>query len=115
MAFQNQFNLAEWRNGPPRLASQTLLSSRREAGRRKHNMHYTYILKSVKFIKYYTGYTDNLENRLEKHNNGKSLYSSRYKPWRIIYFEEFASKNDAIKREKYFKSATGRRWLKKNV
>jgi putative endonuclease len=78
-------------------------------------MYYTYVLKSTNFVKYYTGYTNNLEKRLNDHNQGMSLYSKRYKPWNIIYFEEFSKEPEAIRREKYFKTAAGRRWLKKNV
>ena len=78
-------------------------------------MFYTYVLKSQILPKYYTGYTDDLEKRLLDHNSGKSVYSSRYKPWVVVYYEEFDSKEQSIAREKYFKSAAGRRWLKKNV
>ena len=76
-------------------------------------MFYTYILKSKIQVKYYTGYTDNLERRLNEHNQGRNIYSSRYIPWKIAYKEEFTTETEAIKREKYFKSAAGRRWLKK--
>lgn len=78
-------------------------------------MFYTYVLKSVKFNKFYTGYTENLEKRLLEHNNKLNYYSKRYAPWRVVYFEKFYTQEEAIKREKYFKSAAGRNWLKKNV
>ncbi|MFC1594847.1 GIY-YIG nuclease family protein [Patescibacteria group bacterium] len=78
-------------------------------------MFYTYILKSEKYNKFYTGYTDNLEKRLAKHNAGKSIYTRRYVPWEIVYYETFHHKLASIKREKYFKSAAGRKWLKKYV
>ena len=78
-------------------------------------MFYTYILKSLKQRKFYTGQTDNLEKRLLEHNSGKSLYSRRYMPWECVYFEQFESKEEAVKKERYFKSAAGRRWLKKYI
>jgi len=78
-------------------------------------MFYTYILLSKIADKTYTGHTINLEKRLKKHNNGKEVFSKRYKPWKIIYSESFLNEVESIKREKYFKSATGRRWMKKNL
>ena len=76
-------------------------------------MFYTYVLKSLIIRKFYTGYTDNLQDRLDHHNAGKSVYTKRYMPWEIAFSEAFQTKAEAIKREKYFKSAAGRRWLKK--
>jgi putative endonuclease len=61
------------------------------------------------------GFTTNIENRLLEHNLGKSKYTSTRIPWKLIHIEEFDSHQLAVKREKYFKSAAGRRWIKKNV
>ena len=76
-------------------------------------MYYTYILKSQLDGSLYKGHTKNLERRLKEHNSGKSEYSSRKGPWKIIYYEEFPCREEAICREKYFKSAAGRRFIKK--
>ena len=78
-------------------------------------MYLVYILKSVKFRKTYTGITDNLQRRLDQHNNGNSEYSSRYLPWEILYKETVLDRNAARMRERYFKSAAGRRWIKRNL
>jgi len=43
------------------------------------------------------------------------LYTRRYKPWKLIYAEEFEDERGALGREKYFKSAGGRRFLKKVI
>ncbi len=75
-------------------------------------MYYTYILKSLKDNSLYKGFTNNLENRLLEHNSGKSQYPSTKTPWVIVYYETFTDKDSAIKREKYFKSAAGRRFIK---
>lgn len=77
------------------------------------NMPYTYILKSINYPKTYTGSTVNLENRIKDHNKGFSSFSKRYRPWKLIYKKEFKNLIDARKREKYFKSAAGRRYIKK--
>ena len=72
-------------------------------------MFYTYILKSTEYDKFYTGYTENLARRLSEHNQKLNTYSKRYAPWEIKYFEMFGAQKDAVEREKYFKSAAGRR------
>ena len=76
-------------------------------------MFYTYILKCITDGSLYKGHTKDLENRLKEHNSSKSDYTSRKGTWNIIYFEEFLTLKEAIKREKYFKSAAGRRFIKK--
>ena len=66
-------------------------------------MHYLYLLKSCKVKKFYIGITNNLKKRIIGHNNGESIYTSRYLPWEIEYCEAFLSKKDAINREKALK------------
>ncbi len=78
-------------------------------------MFYTYVLKSQVAMKYYTGYTGNLKSRLSDHNKGRSLYSRRYRPWILVYSENFETELEAQNRERYFKSSAGRRWLKIKV
>ena len=53
--------------------------------------------------------------RLKEHNSGMTASIKPYTPFAIIYFEEFVTRTEAIKREKYFKSAAGRRYLKKKL
>ena len=76
-------------------------------------MPWVYILKSRRFRKTYTGSTINLDKRLEEHNEGKSYFTARYKPWDIVYREYFDKLIEARKREKYLKSAAGRKYIKK--
>jgi len=76
-------------------------------------MFYAYILKCITDGSLYKGHTDDLEKRLKQHNSGKSDYTSRKGSWKIVYYEEFITREEAIKREKYFKSAAGRRFIKK--
>lgn len=78
-------------------------------------MFYTYILLSKIADKTYTGHTDNLEKRLKEHNLGRSTFSRRYRPWKVLYKEIYNTEDKAIRREKYFKSAAGRRFIKKNL
>lgn len=63
------------------------------------DMNYTYILEcSDKTL--YTGWTNNLEKRLSMHLKGKaSKYTRARLPVKVVYFEEFLNKKDAMKRE----------------
>lgn len=77
-------------------------------------MYYVYILKSLNFPEQnYVGYTKNLEKRLSEHNDGSSIYTSKYKPWNLITFIGFADQQKAITFEKYLKSHAGRAFLSK--
>ncbi|WP_281232053.1 GIY-YIG nuclease family protein [Flavobacterium gelatinilyticum] len=75
-----------------------------------------YILFSEKFNKNYTGFTSNLIERFKSHNLlATKGYTAKYRPWEVVYVEFFNSKNEAIKREKYFKTGTGREFIKKLI
>jgi putative endonuclease len=76
-------------------------------------MYYVYVLKSLSSGRFYKGFCHNLDNRLSEHNSGKTQSTRPFIPWIIAYYEEFEIIEDAIKRERYFKSSAGRRFLKK--
>ena len=62
-------------------------------------MNYTYILE-CKDGTFYTGWTNNLEKRLKDHNDGKGAkYTKTRRPVVLAYYEEFATKEEAMKRE----------------
>ena len=67
-------------------------------------MYIVYILKSIKFDRYYIGHTANLDKRLKDHNRGKVRSTKAYIPWDIVYQETYSSKSDAYKREIQIKS-----------
>lgn len=69
-------------------------------------MHYTYILKCSDNT-FYTGYSNNLDKRLEVHNSGKGAKYTRGRlPVELLYFESFESKSQALKREYAIKQLT---------
>ncbi|MBI5018673.1 GIY-YIG nuclease family protein [Candidatus Gottesmanbacteria bacterium] len=76
-------------------------------------MFFVYILVSTRYSKTYVGITDNLIRRLNEHNKGQHIYTKRYMPWKILFSNEFDTRVTARKKEKYLKSAAGRRWIKK--
>ncbi|MDP2941037.1 MAG: GIY-YIG nuclease family protein [Candidatus Omnitrophota bacterium] len=76
-------------------------------------MYYVYTIRSVKDKKYYTGYTNNLERRLQDHARGKSESVKHRGPFELVYREEYATKLEAIRREKQIKSYKGGEAFKK--
>jgi len=77
--------------------------------------HYVYILRSIPYPeKSYVGYTTNIKERLKKHNEGGSKFTSAYKPWEIKTYIAFINKEKAIKFEKYLKSHSGRAFSAKH-
>ena len=74
-----------------------------------------YILQSSKSSKLYIGQTQNLEDRLARHNKGFSKSTKFGVPWEIIYIEEFATRSEAIKREKYLKNLKSSKYILKNI
>jgi putative endonuclease len=75
-------------------------------------MFYAYVLKSIKHDYYYKGHCQDLDRRIAQHNSGMTISLKPYIPFRLVYFEEFETEDQAIAREKYFKTAAGRRFLK---
>jgi len=67
-------------------------------------MFYIYILMSLKNRKIYIGQTNNLNDRLSRHNKGQCFSTKPYRPYKLIYFEIYQSRLEAMKRERYFKS-----------
>ena len=69
-------------------------------------MKYTYILE-CRDGSFYTGWTNNLEKRINCHNKGKGAkYTKGRLPVKLVYFEEFIEKRDAQKREYVIKHLT---------
>lgn len=71
----------------------------------------TYILQSEKDGSFYIGYTQQLQKRIHQHNNGKSNYSAKHRPFKLVYYEKLDSKQEALAREEYFKTAQGREFF----
>ena len=63
--------------------------------------------------KLYKGMTNNIERRLAEHRSGHTVTTSKMKDLKIIYKEIYQNFEEARKRELYFKSAAGRRFIKK--
>jgi len=77
-------------------------------------MYYAYILKSLKDGKYYYGSCESLDKRLLMHNKGRVKSTKSRMPFVVHYYETCISRTEAQKREYFFKSIDGYRWLKAN-
>jgi putative endonuclease len=73
--------------------------------------HCVYVLLSEADAKMYVGYTANLKQRLTDHFNGRNKATASRRPLRLIYCEHHASTSDAHPREKYLKTAAGKRHI----
>jgi len=78
-------------------------------------LYYTYVIQSEIDHLNYIGWTDDLKARLAKHNSGLVVSTKKRKPFKLVYFEACMSKTKAIKREKYFKTGFGRRFLNNRI
>jgi len=86
------------------------------AGHQSLFMHYVYILRSITDkTKIYKGSTQNLTKRITQHNSGQVPHTSKYKPWKIIYYSVFVNKKKAIQFEKYLKTASGIAFMRKRL
>lgn len=65
------------------------------------------VIRSLINGKLYVGFTADIENRINKHNNGKVRSTKAYKPYELVYKEQFNDKTEARKRELYLKSGEG--------
>jgi putative endonuclease len=79
-------------------------------------MHYVYLLRSVRHPdQKYTGMTDDLKKRLAEHNDGKSIHTNKFKPWKLITYIAFDDRSRAEAFEAYLKQGTGHAFAKKHL
>ena len=77
--------------------------------------YYTYVLLSMKDKKLYSGSTHDLKSRFEQHQKGKVSSTKDRRPLELIYYESCLRKDDAMKREKYFKTYKGKLFLRNRL
>jgi len=73
--------------------------------------HFVYILESEKDGSYYVGQTQNLLERLERHNQGRSKATKSKRPWRLVYSEEYPDRSAAVARENSIKRKKSRDYI----
>lgn len=63
----------------------------------------------------YTGFTSDLHQRLKKHNEGASVHTAKYRPWRLVAYFAFEEERKARKFEFYLKSGSGKAFANKRL
>lgn len=76
---------------------------------------YVYVLRSIKDGQFYVGLTRDLPARLQLHNSGRVTSTNKRIPLELIYWEGCLNEHDAAMREKYLKTAWGKRYIKSRL
>ena len=77
--------------------------------------YYTYVLRSKKNNRWYTGFSNDLRKRFNEHNSNLVTATKKRGPFELIYYEACKNEQDARSRELYLKSGTGKRYLKNRL
>lgn len=79
-------------------------------------MHYVYLIESAALPgERYVGVTADLKRRLQDHNSGQSLHTSKFKPWRLVTYIAFSDRTKAEAFERYLKSGSGHAFANKRL
>jgi predicted GIY-YIG superfamily endonuclease len=79
-------------------------------------MHYVYLLRSASSPdQVYTGYTEDLRQRLAEHNAGKSTHTQKHRPWTLETYLAFSDASKARDFERYLKTASGIAFARKRL
>lgn len=76
------------------------------------SFYYVYVLQSIKDNKFYIGSTPDLQERFKEHSKGKAGSTKTRLPVKLIFYEAYLNKYDALRREDYLKSTKGKRTLR---
>ena len=74
--------------------------------------YWVYAIQSAKDGRVYVGFSTDVTSRLKQHNTGKTRSTKAYRPWNLIYTEAVENRLEAREREKYYKSGSGKEFLK---
>ena len=77
--------------------------------------YYVYIIQTLIDGTYYVGSTQNVDERVTRHNQRRSKYTKGRGPWELVYTEEFADRSSAMKREKEIKSRKKKEYIESMV
>jgi len=78
--------------------------------------YYVYLLENLDDKSWYIGFTRNLKRRLLNHQSGQGGRTTKLKKhWHLIYFEGYLVKEDALGRERFLKSGSGYKYLRKQL
>jgi putative endonuclease len=79
-------------------------------------MHYVYLLRSIADEEQrYVGFTSDLKQRVKKHNEGASIHTAKYKPWKLVAYFAFENARRAREFEYYLKTGSGKAFANKRL
>ena len=79
-------------------------------------MHYVYLLQSLKERdQRYTGLTGDLKKRFKSHNEGASIHTAKYRPWKLVAYLAFEDARRAREFEHYLKTGSGKAFANKRL
>jgi putative endonuclease len=77
--------------------------------------YYVYILHNADGTHFYSGFTEDLDDRLKHHNAGAVPATAPYRPWRFKTCIALADREQALAFERYLKTPSGRAFAKKRL
>jgi putative endonuclease len=79
-------------------------------------MSYVYVIRSLSHPKRnYIGFSENIDQRVIEHNEGKSFHTAKYGPWELVFYLAVPSKTKVLDLERYLKSGSGRAFLQRHI
>lgn len=78
-------------------------------------MYYVYILISLKDKRFYIGYTEDLKRRYKEHSDGRVESTKNRLPMKLVCYEAYSYKGEALLREKFLKSSDGKKDLRRRL
>ena len=78
-------------------------------------MFFVYIIEAENTKRYYVGQTNNLADRIDRHNKGRNLSTKAFIPWRLKWWKEFNTRSEAIKAERKIKGIKKREGIEKFI
>lgn len=82
--------------------------------REHYKMYYVYVLEEATMKKLYIGYSSDLKSRIKAHTS-KQVISTKHGEYKLIYYESYLNKADALGREKFLKGGSGRKYINKQL
>ena len=70
-----------------------------------------YVLRSLKDGIRYVGSGEDAEERLRRHNKGDYRFTNGHRPWELVYKENYETRSEAVRRERFLKTGQGRVFL----
>jgi putative endonuclease len=77
--------------------------------------YFVYVIVSDRTGRLYVGMSADVKARISEHNRGQTKSTKGYRPWRLVFVEEFPDRIEARKREKYLKGGSGKELIKRRL